>query len=159
MAMVVESAVALGPIESFMTGDHVELDRLLDAAETPEGIDESAYRRFRGGLLRHIAMEEKVLLPLAREKLGAPLAIAAQLRADHGEIAKLLVRSPSRSIIARLAGILGRHNGLEEGEDGLYAICDRLAGDEGARIVERLRSQPVVPQAPYYDGPLHRRTS
>jgi len=151
----------IGPIESFMTEDHVELDRLLRASERWDGtIDETAYRKFRGGLLRHIAMEEKVLLPFARTKQGgAPLAIAAQLRDDHSEIAKLLVRSPSRAIISALQEVLSTHNRLEEGPCGLYATCDALAGDEATAIVARLRAQPEVPQAKYYDGPLHRRVS
>ena len=161
MASVVERAAEVGPIESFMTEDHVELDRLLRAAQKPDGtIDDAAYTRFRGGLLRHIAMEEKVLLPFARDKRGGtPLAVAAQLRADHSEIAKLLVRSPSTAIIAALQAILGEHNDIEEGASGLYATCDALAGGEAAELVERLRAQPEVPQAKYYDGPLHRRVS
>ncbi len=161
MASVAERAAEVGPIESFMTEDHVELDRLLGAAQRPDGtIDDAAYTRFRGRLLRHIAMEEKVLLPFAREKrAGAPLAVAAQLRADHGEIAKLLVRSPSPAIIAALQAILGEHNRLEEGPRGLYATCDALAGEESGELVERLRARPEVPQAKYYDGPLHRRGS
>ena len=160
MAFVERAEV--GPIESFMTEDHVALDRLLGAAQRADGsIDDAAYTRFRGGLLRHIGMEEKVLLPFARDKRGGtPLEVAAQLRADHSEIAKLLVRSPSPAIIAALQAILGEHNRIEEGPRGLYATCDALAGAEAAQlVVERLRAQPEVPQAKYYDGPLHRRVS
>lgn len=160
MASLVEQAAQVGPIEAFMTEDHVQLDRLLRASQRADGtIEDAAYTRFRGGLLRHIAMEEKVLLPFAREKQGAPLAVAAQLRADHSEIAKLLVRSPSAAIITSLEEILGKHNQIEEGPGGLYATCDALAGADAAQLVERLRAQPEVPQAKYYDGPLHRRVS
>lgn len=158
---------AVGPIESFMTEDHVELDRLLAASQRADGtIDGEVYSRFRGGLLRHIGMEEKVLLPFARAEVDARggdksalVALAAQLRADHSEIAKLLVRSPSPKIIAALEALLGEHNRLEEGPRGLYATCDALAGEEAGPLVERLRAQPEVPQAKYYDGPLHRRVS
>ncbi len=151
----------VGPIERFMTEDHVELDRLLSASEKQDGtIDDEAYRRFRGGLLRHIAMEEKVLLPFARAKNGgSPLAVATELRDDHSEIAKLLVRSPTPAIVAALKAILGEHNKIEEGSGGLYATCDALAADEAEQIVARLRAMPEVPQAKYYDGPLHRRTA
>jgi hypothetical protein len=148
----------LGPIERFMTEEHVQLDQLLGASERTDGtIDDETYRRFRGGLLRHIAMEEKVLLPSARMKLGSPLPIAEQLRADHSAIAKLLVRSPTRTIIDSLREILEKHDALEEGPGGLYAMCDELAGDEGPAIVAKLQALPEVPQANYYDGPLHRR--
>jgi len=149
----------VGPIERFMTEDHVRLDQLLLASERAEGtVEESAYASFRHDLLRHIGMEEKVLLPLARARRGGePLEIAPALRRDHGEIAKLLVRAPSRANNDRLRELLGTHNQLEEGPDGLYATCDALADEEAKSVVERLQLQPRVPLAPYYDGPLHSR--
>jgi hypothetical protein len=140
-----------------MVEDHVQMDRALEAAATTDPIDEVAYARFRHDLLRHIAMEEKVLLPFAREKRGGTLPIAAALRADHGEIAKLLVRSPTHEIFDELTALLARHNPLEEGPDGLYATCDALAKGEAEAVVARLRAQPKVPLAKYYDGPLLRR--
>jgi hypothetical protein len=147
----------VGVIERFMVEDHVRLDRLLAAASRADPIDAIAYARFRHDLLRHIAMEEKVLLPYVREKRGGvPLSVATTLRADHGEIAKLLVRSPTRVTVDALRAVLGRHNPLEEGPEGLYARCDALAGDEAELVVARLRAQPKVPLAKYYDGPLHR---
>jgi hypothetical protein len=148
----------IGDIEMFMEEDHVRIDRLLAASEGSDGtIDEATYARFRHDLLRHIGMEEKVLLPYARTRRGGqPLEIAAQLRLDHSEIARLLVGSPTPARLAALRGILVRHNPLEEGADGLYATCDALARDESASVVARLREQPDVPLAPYYDGPHHR---
>jgi hypothetical protein len=151
------AAGAVGLIEQFMVEDHLRLDRLLARSERADGsIDEATYARFRHDLLRHIGMEEKVLLPDARaRRAGEPLEIAFQLRRDHGEIAKLLVRSPTPEGVATLREILGKHNALEEGVYGLYATCDALAGDgdESRLIVERLKAQPRVPLAPYYDGP------
>jgi hypothetical protein len=147
-----------GEIERFMEADHVRLDQLLASSEGPGGaIDELTYARFRHDLLRHIGMEEKVLLPYARARRGGePLEIAAQLRRDHGEIARILVGSPNTARLTALREVLGRHNPLEEGGDGLYAICDALAGVEAGSVVARLRAQPDVPVAPYYDGPPHR---
>ena len=148
----------VGAIERFMVEDHLRIDRLLGAATCGDRLDEVAYARFRHDLLRHIAMEEKVLLPYARQKRGGTqLPVAAALRADHGEIAKLLVRSPTCVIVDALRALLGRHNPLEEGFEGLYATCDALAADEADLVVARLREQPDVPVAKYYDGPLHRR--
>lgn len=149
----------IGPIEQFMSEDHVRIDSTLKAALLDDAsIDPTTYARFRHDLLRHIAMEEKVLLPYAREKRGGePLALATPLRLDHGQIAKLLVPSPRAEVIDQLCQVLVRHNALEEGPDALYAICDALAGEEAAAVVERLRAQPAVPLAPYYDGPPHRR--
>jgi hypothetical protein len=145
-----------GLIESFLTADHVRLDALLAQSERADGtIDTDVYAEFRQGLLRHIAMEEKTLLPYGKAKRGGvALPIAAALRKDHGEIAALLVPSPTPALCAQLRAVLARHNPLEEGADGLYATCDSLAGAEAAEVVERLEAQPKVPVAPHYDGPL-----
>jgi hypothetical protein len=148
-----------GAIEAFMTADHARLDELLRESERSDGtIDPDTYARFREGLLRHIGMEEKVLLPFARTKrAGEPLPVAKALRVDHGRIAKLLVPTPDASVCGELRSVLREHNPLEEGASGLYATCDQLAGDEAEAIVERLRAQPAVPAAKHYDGPLLKR--
>jgi hypothetical protein len=149
----------VGPIEQFMVEDHVRIDAWLARSEGPDGaIDADAYARFRHDLLRHIGMEEKVLLPYARAKQdGRPWSQAHLLRADHGAIARLLVRTPTADVVAELRALLGRHNPIEEGPAGLYAACDALAGEEAPAVVERLRGQPAVPLAKYYDGPPHGR--
>jgi hypothetical protein len=148
----------VGPIERFMAEDHASIDRSLAASERPDGsIDELAYARFRHDLLRHIGMEEKILLPYARRRRGGePLVIAAQLRKDHSEIARLLVRSPSPARLDALRALLAQHNAIEEGSTGLYAACDALASEGSSAIVEQLHSQPTVPLAAYYDGAPHR---
>ena len=118
--------------------------------------DVRPYEAFREGLLRHIGMEEKVLLPFARARRGgAPLPVAGPLRADHGAIARLLTRAPTPALVAEVRALLATHNVLEEGENGLYATCDALAGEEAGPLVERLRAQPEVPLARYHDGPPH----
>jgi hypothetical protein len=148
-----------GAIEILLTEDHARLDRLLDRACRADGtIDGGTYADFRRGLLRHIAMEEKVLLPFARARNGGePLPIAATLRADHGKIAKLLVPTPTPALCAELCALLARHNALEEGPRGLYATCDALAGGDVEHVLARLEAQPQVPLAPHYDGPSHSR--
>lgn len=148
----------IGPIEQFMTEDHVRLDALLERAVPLKGaIDEEAYAEFREGLLRHIGMEEKVLLPEAKRlRGGEPMPIAQQLRREHGRLAALLVPPPTPERCERVREALALHNPLEEGPEGLYAQIDALAGAEGAAIVEKLRAQPRVPVAKYYDGPLLR---
>jgi hypothetical protein len=145
-----------GPIEEFLTEDHQRLDALLAKAERPDGsIDAAAYAEFRQGLLRHISMEEKVLLRYAQQKRGSErLPIAAALRKDHGELAALLVPSPTQALCAELRPLMARHNPLEEGPEGLYAVCDALALDEAAQVVAMLKAQPQVPVAPHYDGPI-----
>ena len=84
--------------------------------------DPTAYAEFRKGLLRHIGMEENILLPVAqRARDGQPLPADGRLRLDHGALAALLVPTPTPTILGALRGILARHSALEEGPDGVYA--------------------------------------
>lgn len=144
-----------GPVFQFLSDDHVRLDALLRRATAdPAIIDLEAYEQFRAGLLLHIAMEEKVLMPDARRRRGGePLPVAKQLRADHAALASLLVPTPTHEIIATIRDILVGHNQLEEGEGGPYVECEDLAGPAGQELLARLRAVPAVPLAPYYDGP------
>src|SRR5215216_895511 len=97
-----------GPLTNVLAGDHIRLDGLLQRAMTAGGaVDRAAYAAFRAGLLTHISLEEKILLPAAqRARGGAPLAMAAKLRLDHGALAALLVPTPTPAIIAALRAIL-----------------------------------------------------
>jgi hypothetical protein len=146
-----------GPIESFMTADRARIDELLRAAERNGGtIDEATYADFRRALLRHIAMDEKVLLPFASTKrAGEPLEAGAPIHVAHAQIAKLLVSPPSGAVVSSLRALLAKLTALEEGPRGLYAACDDLAGDDASGVVGRLAEQPSVPVAQYFDGPLH----
>src|SRR6516164_7936629 len=140
-----------GPIFQFLAEDHARLDALLtEAVAAPGGIDLAAYGVFREGLLRHIALEEKILLPAARTaRGGAPVPQARRLRVDHGAIAALLVPTPTPGIAVELRKILGPHNVVEEGEGGLYEQCDALLSAEADAIVERMRAYPPVKVARY----------
>jgi hypothetical protein len=115
-----------GVLFTYLAGDHRSLEDLLDRA-VKEGqlADPEAYGAFRRGLLRHIAIEEKLLIPAAHaHRGGEPLPIAAKLRLDHGAIAALLVPVPTPSVVAALHAILADHNLLEEGPGGLYDLCE-----------------------------------
>ena len=136
-----------GPIEKYMTEDHEALERLRRAGRLWE---------FRGGLLRHIGLEEKILLPDARRRNGEPLREAARLREDHAMLATLLVPPASERILQAIETILVPHDALEEGPDGIYALCDELAAGDAAAIAERLRASPGIRQKPHEDGPLVR---
>jgi Hemerythrin HHE cation binding domain len=144
-----------GPVSRFLADDHKRLDGLLQrAAAHPDAIDRTAYAEFRAGLLKHISMEEKILLPAAqRARGGEPLPVAAKLRLDHGALAALLVPSPTSAIIAALRGILAEHNMIEEGSGGVYEICEQLVGSEAETLLAQLRATPEVPVALHSDGP------
>jgi len=144
-----------GMLTEFFLEDHRRLDGLFQATVVHPGtINDCAYAQFRAGLLRHIGMEEKILLPAAqRQRRGEPLPIAAKLRLDHGALASLLMPTPTATILAAIQNILVDHNVLEEGADGLYRTCDALAGPEAELILASLRAAPEVTVMPYNDSP------
>lgn len=144
-----------GPISRLLSDDHLRLDALLTrATPRPGEIDQTAYAEFRAGLLKHIGMEEKMLLPAAqRARGGEPLPTAAKLRLDHGALAALLVPSPTLAIIATLRRILGAHNALEEAAGGVYEVCEQLVGPDVDTLLAQLRAAPEVPVHTHVDGP------
>lgn len=143
----------MSAIHDFLEADHRRLDALFARATAdPANIERAAYDEFREGLLRHIAMEEKVLLAEARRlRGGAPLPAAAQLRLDHAAIAAILAARPIPEFVGELRALLALHNRIEEGPEGVYAQCERLAGDGVAALLDRLRAVPPVRVAPYAD--------
>jgi hypothetical protein len=152
----VTSGPADGPIARVLAADHARLGALLDRATARDGvIDPEPYDEFRRALLRHIAIEEKLLLPAAQQaRDGAPVALAPRLRLDHGAIAALLVPTPTPTIVATLRHILAGHDAVEEDADGVYAECDRLLGDAAAALADEMVAYPAVRVNPHNDGPL-----
>ena len=148
-------------LSAYLLEDHVRLDALLQqSTANPEHFDHAAFETFRAGILRHIGIEEKLLLPAARRKNGGtPLAMAEPLRIEHAALASLLVPTPDAALVAELRKLLLSHNPREEGPEGLYAVCESLLGDEAAELCERAKNMPAVPTAPHFDGAGVHRTA
>jgi hypothetical protein len=144
-----------GRLTAYLAGDHDRLDNLLRRAlRAPGEIDMEPFSEFRAGLMRHIAMEEKVMLPAVAAMQGGRQAdVAAKLRLDHGALVALLVPPPSPSIIATMLSILGRHNELEEKDGGVYEQVDTLSGAEAEPLLRRLMDTPPVPVLPHNERP------
>jgi hypothetical protein len=142
-------------IHDYLAADHVRLRALLaQATSDPARIDLDAYRELRAGLLRHIAIEEKVLFTDARDRRdGERLPVTVQLHADHAAIASLLVPPPTHALLETIREILAEHDILEEGPDGLYAQCERLAGPAIEDVVARMHAIPPVRVAQHVDEP------
>jgi hypothetical protein len=105
-------------------------------------------------LQKHIAIEEKILLPAARRlRGGQPLPVADRLRRDHGALAALLAPTPTAAILANIRAVLSDHNIVEEGPNGVYEVCDSLAADEAELLVAEMRKLPDVELAPHVDAP------
>ena len=133
-----------GPITDFLVKDHGRLEGLLQSAVAHAGsVDQGTYDQFRAGLLRHIGMEEKILLPAAqRLRGGEPLSIAS-----------LLMPPPSAAVIATIRAVLKVHNTIEEGPGGLYETCDELAGSEAAQLLTKLQAASELAVLPCSDSP------
>ena len=146
-----------GPLTRVLMDDHRRLEALFrSAVADPLQVDPTAYNQFRAGLLRHIGLEEKIVLPaLQRLGGGAPFPLAAKLRLDHGALAALLMPTPKPAIVAAIRAILSAHNVLEEGPDGLYEAGDHLGESE---VLERLRAAPEVTVTPTSDRPAVMKT-
>jgi len=144
-----------GLILEYLAADHRRLEALLDSATAdPANIDRALYAQFRSGLLRHIGMEERILLPeIHRVNGGKTLAQEERLRLDHGAIAALLVPPPLPQVISTLRRILALHDQLEEGPGGVYESCDSIVGAQAEALIARLASAPETPVAPGVDNP------
>jgi hypothetical protein len=142
-------------VTAYLAEDHTRLDGLLARAVRHRGgVDLDAYGAFRAGLLRHIALEEKIVFPAIRAARGGePHPDWRRLRVDHGAITSLLVPPPTPALVGELRSILEPHNDLEEARGALYESADALAGEAAAVVESMMRAYPPVKVAPYRDGP------
>lgn len=135
-----------------MTRDHRRLAALLAETQKPDAaFDPRPFEELRVGLLTHIAIEEKILMPLLAAA-GESAGLLRTLRADHSALAALTVPTPRPEIAETIRDVLEAHDPLEEGPSGLYARCEQLAAGQEQWILQRLeRFAPAVP-SPWRDG-------
>jgi len=147
-----------GALYKYLADDHDRLDGLLrralaQAQSGQAAIDAEAYHEFRKGILRHIGIEEKIVLPAMVKRLGRKPDVAEQLHRDHGAIVACLAPLPSPSILLTIASILETHNRLEEQERGLYKLLEEAAGPEAEHMLAQMVSAPPVAVLPNNDKP------
>jgi hypothetical protein len=144
-----------GALYHYMADDHERLDSLLQrAVARPDVINAESYHEFRKGLLRHISMEEKIVLPaIARWQGGKKAPIGERLRLDHGALVALLAPPPTPSIMLTIRSILEVHNELEERRGGLYELLEDMAGPEREQVLAQLKAAPPVAVLPNNDKP------
>jgi len=148
-------------MSAYLMADHLRLHRLLGRAMATPELDPGAFAEFRCGLLRHIGIEEKVLLPAARRaRGGTPLDRARELRIDHAALTSLLVPTPDLALCREIKSLLEAHDAKEEGPGGVYEECEiLLSDDEVARLGGRAVSFPEVKVTSHFDGPSVHRTA
>lgn len=127
-------------IHEFLSQDHARLEQALSRGD---------HETFREGLLWHIGIEEKILLPMVRN-----LPIAERIHLDHGALSALLVLTATPAILTAIRRILENHNPLEEDAGGLYEQCERIAGQNSGEILKRIRETPRVRVAKHVDSQI-----
>ncbi len=144
-----------GELYRFMKSEHARLDHLLAEAAARVGVgDNPAYEGFREGLLRHIRIEERIVLPTAQRKRGGePLAIAPRLRLDHGALAALLMLPAVGHTFHAIRAVLDAHNPLEENQGGVYDQCEALAGPEADALLTQALATPRIPVSRWVASP------
>lgn len=142
-------------ISQYLSSDHERLDQLLQQSiRSDGGIDEKPYFQFRQGLLRHIGIEEKILIPALQAGLNDEMKkVLERIRMDHSVIVALLVPSPSKGIIDALTAILTKHNDLEELHGGFYEQADLLGAPKVEEILQSMQNAPEVKMLPNNPDP------
>ena len=131
----------------------MRLDELLSRADHGTAVELRSYDEFRVGLLRHIAIEEKVLFVAIRARAtGTALSLLDILHADHAALASMLVPTPTPSLLRAIRQVLDEHNPLEERADGLYDLYE-LAGNELEALTARADAIPPIRASTHVDGP------
>jgi hypothetical protein len=136
----------MGPIRSYLAEEDVQISRLVaEALSEPRGVRLRPFELMRERLMRHIYIEEKILFPAARRLAGSrPLPFTDRLGADHARISALLDLPPTRAVAEEILAILGPHNQLENGPDGVYDVCEELTRTEAEALLAAIRAAPVI---------------
>ena len=134
--------------------DHQRLGMLLAAAmDSSTGYDEQAFEIFRRALVRHVAIEERVLAPALEARLGDGFAAARRkLRQDHRALVTLVIPRPCREWLEDLRELLAHHFEVEEREGGLHELAERFLTPDAPKLIAAARGLPEVELGPPCEG-------
>lgn len=140
-------------ISHVLTAQHAQLRaELVGCFVGPAGLDVERFDVFRHSLLRHISIEEQVVMPALLAVLGAPPGFRNGLRKDHAGIAALCVPLPEREWLENLRDLLDEHYRAEEEPGGLFDLCDRHLGARRDDVLAAIERHPAVTLAPFRRG-------
>jgi len=139
---------------AYLSHDHRYIDRLFERALQHDTVDMLLYTKFRIRLLRHIAIEEQLVLPVIRKHLPGGFPMETQLRLEHGALAALLVPPPDTDVTDVLACLLRKHNALEEAHGTLYELLDNCARLEDDDVTAAIRNHPEPPLSRFINNPM-----
>ena len=145
-------------ITDYLLADHREIEAALARARAG-AFDLDAFTAMRRRLLRHIAVEEKILFPAVRAAEPAALFDAREIKIEHAAIGSLLVPVPDLALAGEIAELLARHDEREESPAGVYARCEAALGGASFELAGRAHAFPEVRASAYLDRPGLRRTA
>jgi len=145
-------------VTEYLAADHQRLHEFLARAATGT-FDAEAFERFRGGLLRHIGIEEKLLFPEVRRRGGGAPEALLRLRVEHAALAALLVPTPDATLAAEIEALLVVHDAREDATGGVYASCEAILGEASAALADAAQQFPTVRTARHFDGNGVHRTA
>ncbi len=137
-------------LHKFFTDDHQRIEDLLNKSCIQAGsFEPNYYQQFRGALLRHIKMEEKILFPAAKQADEVLMnQLIPRYRLEHGALTSLMVLPPSDEVVLVIRHVLDKHDLAEEEPGGLYDICEGLTLSQTQAILDQLLVAPEVPTHP-----------
>ena len=139
-----------GPIGRFLAADHARLAALATALASDAGADGA----LAAGLLRHLAWEEGVLLPLVQQlREGEPLPVMTRVRLEHRAVRALLVPALTPPVARSIRRVLAAHDAFEEAVGGLYDVCDTMVSTDADALVARLHAAPCPEPPARMDDP------
>lgn len=141
-----------GPISSYFLETRAQLHRALENSLRGDQVDVGAFDLFRRALLRHIAEEERVLIPSLTRALGGPPLYREALRHDHAGLATLCAPLPERESVENLRALFVQHAAVEEGEGGLYEQADQALAGQASTVLAAARALPQVKLTPFTCG-------
>ncbi|MCZ7557363.1 MAG: hemerythrin domain-containing protein [Bacteroidia bacterium] len=140
---------------NILAAQHRRIEQLfLDASADPGSVNVPIYDEFRKTLLRHIAIEENIVLPLLRKHLRGGFPMELQLRMEHDALAALCVLPPTIEVLFSLHALLIRHDRLEEAHGTLYDLFDDCVRRETDNIPEQIATFRETATPRYINNPL-----
>jgi len=136
----------------FLTQTHEQLRDLLSKSLSIQGVQIEHYETFRTELLKHIGVEEHIVLPLVEERSPQRFFALRQIRLEHKAIGVLLALPPTGEIITVLRNLLKKHDFLEETPDTLYDILDECCVADQPELLERIKDYPGLPLSEIVSG-------
>lgn len=149
----------MNALVEWLEQDHRAIEALFDRAGGGGTLDLAAFDEARARLLRHIAIEEKIVFAEVARAAGRPLPHARRLRVEHAALTTLLVPVPDLSLLGEVKSLLAHHNDTEEGPDGVYRACADILGARWPDLLARARAYPPVKAAAHVDRPGLVRTA